>query len=155
GGTANLDRVVAELAAGGTKAMGASLTLTFAARRISSLEGFEKAVDGYGVTRVYDLAADGRLYEFKYWRGFGGAPAPAPAAECARDVLLHAQQNFGRLRWVIARDATGSLPAIESMMRGVLSRADVRRALAAQGISVADATARLTDALDGGLITFF
>ena len=131
GGSVNLDRIVAELAAGGPNAMGASLTVTYAARRVSSVEGFEKAVDGYGVKRVYDLAADGRLYEFKYWRGFGGHPASQAANEFARDVILHAHDNFGRLRWVIAKNATGTVPAIESMMRGVLSRA--RRAQGACG----------------------
>jgi hypothetical protein len=155
GSSINLDRIVAELAAGGPKAMGATLTLSYAARRVSSVQGFERVFEAYGVKRVYDLAADNRFYEFKYWRGFGGQPAAQAANEFARDVILNAYDNFGRLRWVVAKDATGAVPAIESMMRGVLSRPDVRRALAAQGISVAEAASRLDAALQGDLITFF
>ncbi len=155
GGRVNVDRIVAELAAGGPKAMGASLTVSYAARRAGSIEGFEHVVTDYGVRRQYDLAADGLLYEFKYWRGFGGHSARQAADEFARDVILHAREGFGRLRWVVAKNATGTVPAIESMMRGVLSRRGVREALALQGISVAEATKRLQAALKADLITFF
>ena len=155
GGRVNVDRIVAELAAGGAKSMGASLTLSFAARRAGSIEEFEHVVTDYGVRRQYDLAADGLLYEFKYWRGFGGHSARQAADEFARDVILHARENFGRLRWVVAKNATGTVPAIESMMRGVLSRPSVRKALELQGISVAEATKRLQAALKANLITFY
>ena len=155
GGRVNVDRIVAELAAGGAKSMGASLTLSFAARRAGSIEEFEHVVTDYGVRRQYDLAADGLLYEFKYWRGFGGQSARQAADEFARDVILHARENFGRLRWVVAKNATGTVPAIESMMRGVLSRPSVRKALELQGISVAEATKRLQAALKADLITFY
>ena len=63
--------------------------------------------------------------------------------------------NFGYLRWVVARDALSALPAIESMMRGVLSRANVRAELAKLGISAAEAGRRLDAALKGNLITLF
>ena len=70
-------------------------------------------------------------------------------------MILHARENFGRLRWVVAKNATGTVPAIESMMRGVLSRPSVRKALELQGISVAEATKRLQAALKANLITFY
>ena len=150
-----LDRIVAELAAGGSKSMGASLTLSFAAKRAAVISGFEQEVTSPLGAREYDLVADGFSYEFKYWRGFGGRPASSAAAEFAKDVTLHVSDNFGYLRWVVARDALSALPAIESMMRGVLSRAAVRAELAKLGISAAEAGRRLDAALKGSLITFF
>ena len=56
---------------------------------------------------------------------------------------------------MVAKNATGTVPAIESMMRGVLSRPSVRKALELQGISVAEATKRLQAALKADLITFY
>jgi hypothetical protein len=40
----DLDRIVAELAAGGSKSMGAALTLSFAAKRAAVISGFEQKV---------------------------------------------------------------------------------------------------------------
>jgi hypothetical protein len=151
----DLDRIVAELAAGGSKSMGASLTLSFAAKRAAVISGFEQKVTSPLGVREYDLVADGFSYEFKYWRGFGGRSASAAADEFAKDIALHVSDNFGYLRWVVARDALSALPAIESMMRGVLSRAKVRAELAKLGISAAEAGRRLDAALKGNLITLF
>jgi hypothetical protein len=53
---------------------------------------------------------------------------------------------------VIAKDALSSLPAIESMMRGVLTPRAVRAELAKLGISVAEAQSRLQAALKRSLI---
>ena len=69
--------------------------------------------------------------------------------------MIHAQSNFANLRWVISRDAISAMPAIESMMRGVLSRRTVRQALESQGLVIADVQASLDRALAGHLIEFF
>jgi hypothetical protein len=152
---AGLYRMVAELAAGGAKSMGASLTLQFAAKRAGVISAFEGEASTALGTRYYDLVADNLMFEFKFWRGFGGRPASQASAEFAKDVVLHASESFNRLRWVIAKDALSSLPAIESMMRGVLTRRAVRAELAKLGISVAEAQSRLQAALKGSLIQVF
>jgi hypothetical protein len=154
-GAGNLDRIVAELAAGGSKTMGASLTLSFAAKRVNVISGFEQPVSTSLGGRVYDLLADNKMFEFKYWRGFGGKSARAAASEFARDVVLHVSSSFNGLRWVVSRDALSALPAIESMMRGVLTRREVRAELTKLGISVAEANKRLAAALKGDLIQIF
>jgi hypothetical protein len=152
----NLNRLVSELAAGETKTMGASLTLTYITRRnVGAMTGFEIAATAGNRSRVYDLVAGGMNYEFKLWTGFGGRPAASAADEFARDVMIHAQTNFRELRWVIANDAMGSMPAIESMMRGVLSRREVREVLRQQGITADVALQRLENALQNGLVEFF
>jgi regulator of protease activity HflC (stomatin/prohibitin superfamily) len=69
--------------------------------------------------------------------------------------MLHAADGFSRLRWVISKDAVGNLPAIESVMRGVLSRREVREVLKAQGLILADVRAALDAALQGRLLEFF
>ncbi|HET9646608.1 MAG TPA: hypothetical protein VFP34_00045, partial [Microlunatus sp.] len=154
-GLVGLDRMVAELAAGGAKSMGASLTLQFAARRAAVVSAFEhKVITALG-PREYDLVADNLMFEFKFWRGFGGRPASQASTEFAKDVAFHAAESFNRLRWVIAKDALSSLPAVESMMRGVLTRRAVREELAKVGISVAEAQSRLQAALKGSLIQIF
>jgi hypothetical protein len=56
---------------------------------------------------------------------------------------------------VISKDAQGYIPAIESMMRGVLSRREVRAELAKLGITAAQARDRLTAAIKAGLIEVF
>jgi hypothetical protein len=158
GAAVQLERMVGELAAGSTKTMGASLTLTYAVRRLGGqVASFELAVTRNGVQRVYDLVTRGTHYEFKYWTTFGGRPARAAADEFARDVILHAGTNFRNLRWVISRDAAGHLPAIQSMMRGVLARPRVRQALEAQGLVVDDVLETLRRELnrEPGLIEFF
>jgi hypothetical protein len=70
-------------------------------------------------------------------------------------VVLHVSSGFNGLRWVVSRDALSALPAIESMMRGVLTRREVRAELAKLGISVAEANKRLAAALKGDLIQIF
>ncbi len=152
----NLAPVIADLAAGGEKAMGTTFTLTFVThRRFAAIAGFEYEVTVGSRRRVYDLVADGLFFEFKNWQGFAGRPAAQAADEFARDVILHVADGFARLRWVISRDAIGSYPAIQSMMRGVLSRREVRIALRQQKISVPEATARLNRALADKLILLF
>jgi hypothetical protein len=69
--------------------------------------------------------------------------------------MLYAADGFSRLRWVISKDAVGNLPAIESMMRRVLSRREVREVLKAQGLVLADVRAVLDAALQGRLLEFF
>ena len=152
-----LERMIAELGAGAEKTMGASLTMSFAIRRLGGkMAGFEVSVAREGVERVYDLVAPGGLhYEFKFWTTFGGTPAAAAADEFARDVILHGATNFKQLKWVISQDAAGHLPAIESMMRGVLARPKVREALLRQGLTVDGVLAELEGALAKGLIEFF
>jgi len=152
-----LERMIAELGAGAEKTMGASLTMSFAIRRLGGkIAGFEVSVAREGVERVYDLVApNGLHYEFKFWTTFGGTPAAAAADEFARDVILHAATNFKQLKWVISQDAAGHLPAIESMMRGVLSRPKVREALVRQGLTADGVLAELEGALAKGLIEFF
>jgi hypothetical protein len=152
----NLGRLVSELAAGAEKSMGASLTLNYiTARELGAVTGLEHEVANFGVKRVYDLAAGGISYEFKFWLGFGGRPAAAAADEFARDVVLHAATGFSQLQWVISKNAGTTLPAIESMMRGVLARPWVQAALQKQGISLREARARLDAALQKGLVEFF
>jgi hypothetical protein len=144
-----LERLIGELAGGAEKSMGASLTLSFITRRaVGKITAFEHsvAVPGFG-QRVYDLTADSIDYEFKFWLGFGGRPAEQASSEFARDVVLHAGTGFRNLRWVISRDAIRHLPAIESMMRGVISRPSVRAALHAQGITAEQALQRLEGTL--------
>ena len=153
-----LDRMIGELAAGGEKTMGASLTLNYAISRYGGrIIGFEYSVKGYGIAqRDYDLFANGYYYEFKYWLGFGGRPAAAAADEFARDVIYHMADNFRHLRWVISKDAISSVPAIESMMRGVLARKWVQDILLKEyGISYQEAYQRLDNAIRAGMIEFF
>ncbi|GEM_PF-4642501 len=157
GANIHLERLISGLAAGESTTMGASLTLNYVTvRNVGAITAFEHPVSVAGRSRVYDLYAGGISYEFKYWLGFGGAPAEAAADEFARDVVLHAETSFSQLRWVISRDALSSQPAIESMMRGVLSRPWVRTALQSKGITAEEALARLERALrEGHLLEFF
>jgi hypothetical protein len=158
GAVPGFDRLVAGLAAGGNTTRGSLFILHVTSRRnIGTITGFEVAqeVAGLARNRVYDVVTNRISWEFKYWLGFGGRPATAAADEFARDVVLHAASGFRNLRWAISREAATQLPAIESMMRGVLSRKEVRLALRGQRISAAEAMRRLEAALQEGLIMTF
>lgn len=151
--------LISELAAGAEKTQGASFTLSYLSlRKVGAISATEfpvtiKALNN--AARKYDLVAGGTFYEFKNWTGFGGPPALQAASEFTRDLVEHVGTNFSQLRWVISRNAEGSRTAIESMMRNVLTRPEVRKALAAQKITLEEATARLENALRGNLLEFF
>lgn len=51
-------------------------------------------------------------------------------------MILHAGSGLRNLSWVISKDAAAILPAIKSMIRGVLTRPSVRAALRRMGITV-------------------
>ena len=110
--------------------------------RLMSSEARAHRLEKLGVERLYEL-------------NFNIGLAALTPLEFARDVILQAGTNFQHLRWVISRDAAGHLPAIQSMMRGVLARPQVRQALEAQGLVVDDVLATLRRELDRGLIEFF
>lgn len=150
----NIERLAAELAAGGSKTMGASLILHFAVKRIKGIEMFEKAVSVGSRERVYDMFADGLYWEFKYWRNVGGPSALAATDEFARDLVYHIG-DMSRLRWVISRDVATQRLLIEHMMRGVVARPWVQQALKAKGVTTDEALRRLDTALRGGLLDFF
>jgi hypothetical protein len=158
GAVPGFDRLVAGLATGGNTTRGSLFVLHVTSRRnIGSITGFEVAqtVEGLGRRRVYDVVTGRISWEFKYWLGFGGNPAKAAADEFARDVVLHAASGFRNLRWAISRDAATQVLAIQSMMRGVLARREVREALRRQGISATEALRRLEAALQQDLILTF
>lgn len=153
-GVRNLSPLIADLAAGAEKTMGASLVLDFVTRRaVGTIQAFEEQVSIAGRLRKYDLVADGVEYEFKYWLGFGRNPVAAAMDEFARDVIRHCGSNFENLRWILSSNAMEWAPAIRSMMTGVLSRPSVLAALKAQGISFPEAVRRLNEA--HWLIEFF
>jgi Domain of unknown function (DUF4157) len=152
----NLESLISELAAGSEKTMGASLTLNYVtARSVGAISAFEHAIQVGARSRVYDLFAGGIYYEFKYWLQFSGRPAVAAADEFARDLIIHIDTSFSKLRWVINKDASSALPAIESMMRGVISRPEVQAILRSKGITFNEATRRIDQALNRGMIEFF
>lgn len=154
----NLQRLVTELAAGDTKAMGSSFTLAYANRvNIGKIQVFEfLAEDGFkGRERFYDLKAGGVEYEMKNWSGFGGRAVTAAADEFQRDVVRHAATKFTGLRWVISSQARSSNTQIQGMMRNVLLNPEVQKELLSQGISYQQAYNSLEAAFGQGLIQYF
>ena len=118
-----MSALVAELGAGFDKAMGASLTLQYAAQKLdpSMIQAFEKVAEtAGGEKRLYDLVAGGTSYEFKYWLTYGGDKVDAAMGEFRRDILIHAKDGFTNLRWVFSTDVTAFRDAIAERMMSTL-----------------------------------
>jgi len=157
----NLGHFISEISAGGNKSMGASLTLRYVTKRnLSKIIAFEYKVPlpeellGY-LNRQYDLVTDTFQYEFKYWKHFGGESSKSAVMEFARDVVLHIDDNFVRLRWVISNDVKNYRYAIEQMMLDTVKNNQVQQALIKKGISIEEAQNRIQNALSKGLLEFF
>ena len=136
-----LDLLIADLGGGFEKAMGASLILDFASKKVtlSSIKGFEQIEEnGAGVARQYDLVAGDVFYEFKYWQGYGGKSVEAAAEEFVRDALLHAPTGFKNLRWVFSNDVKPYLPVIAERLLDELGTAKSVAMLEKAGLEVED-----------------
>lgn len=118
-----LSSLIADLAGGPDKAMGASLTLHYAVQQLDpkKIEAFEEVFKAYDrAVRKYDMVAGGKYFEFKYWLGYGGKKVAAAADEFRRDILIHAKNGFQDLRWVFSKEVANYRDVIAGMMYDTL-----------------------------------
>lgn len=144
-----LSALLADLGAGADKAMGASLTLQYAAQKLdlSNIQAFEKVVvTAGGERRLYDLVAGGTSYEFKYWLTYGGDKVDAAMDEFRRDILIHAKDGFRNLRWVLSTDVLAYRVAVAERMMSTLDTS--RAAVQKRGLDFAKVRAELDRALN-------
>jgi hypothetical protein len=81
---AGLDRIVAS-SPPGAPSRWAPPSRCSSARRAGVITAFEGEASTALGTRYYDLVADNLMFEFKFWRGFGGRPASQPrTSSCTR-----------------------------------------------------------------------
>jgi hypothetical protein len=161
-GVKGMDALIADLAAGAEKAMGASLVLDFSVKRlragqITEFEHWVQDVAGK-VRRRYDILAGATRYEVKYWTHFGGDALDAALDEFLRDVQFNAVSGFKNLRWIISGEMRPYRGAIaESFLETLVARrADIEKALpkVITFESVEQSLRRALDPSGGWLIDF-
>lgn len=130
-----IDALIADLAAGAEKAMGASLVLDFCVKHLKAgqVTEFEHWVRNAAdtVRRRYDILAGATRYEVKYWTHFGGDALDAALGEFVRDVQFNAATDFKNLRWIISGEMRPFRGAIaEAFLETLVARrAEIENAL--------------------------